>query len=113
MSDYVPPCARPENDPNDWFIERDGKQYPDEDLLTEEERATLSEEEAAEREEEVRRDRLRARRHARDACHTECYMRLECLDRAIKERPQYGIWGGYFPEQLREIYREYDRRHGR
>lgn len=87
MSDYVTPCSSPENNPDDWFIERDGRQYPDESLDLDEQREAL-----------VRR------RHARDKCHVDCYLRVQCLTIALsKPEPTHGTWGGYYPEELRQI----------
>lgn len=93
---YVPPCARPENDPDDWFIERDGRQYPDDQM-------TLRDQKAAQT----------RRRHARDKCHVECYARLSCLAVALGDAGptpgkldiEHGIRGGYYPEELRQIER--------
>jgi hypothetical protein len=87
VSDYITPCADPANDPDDWFIERDGRQYPDESLDLDEQKAAL-----------VRR------RHARDKCHVECYFRTQCLTIALtKPEPPHGTWGGYYPEELRQV----------
>ena len=127
MSEYVPPCGNPANDPDDWFIGRDGKQYPDDVLytLTEAENeakargldpddasvvAEVFEEVLAER----TREQLRRRRHAKDKCYVECKMRLECLSRAlrIEDGPlalppanliEYGTFGGYFEEERKQI----------
>ena len=117
------PCSDPANNPDDWFIERDGKQYPDDDFLTHEEMHDIGQRvlaetgdgdgvfervEAAidEAEAEAKRAALIRRRHARDKCHVECYFRLQCLDLAIGGELldiTYGIRGGYYPEELKKI----------
>jgi hypothetical protein len=122
------PCSNPENDPDDWFIGRDGKQYADEDFLSEAEERGLARsvlpiagESPEEHEERVntairvataerRRKALAARRHAREKCHTECYFRAQCLEQALDQDQQHGTWGGYYEEELREIRREIARR---
>ena len=124
MSDYVPPCRSKANDPEDWFIGRDGKQYPDDVVLTLEEAEVLTAgrgldpddaSAVAEVFEEVHAERIKAqlrkRRHAKDRCFTECKMRLECLGLAlrIEEGPlpanliEYGTFGGYFEEERKQI----------
>lgn len=125
MSDYVTPCHSDENDPDDWFLSKDGRQYSDDDLLTQEIideaiRTTgltpLDEnyvEEVdrvlAEIEEQVKRAALTRRRHAKDACFT-CYFRTQCLGLALERNEQHGTWGGYYEEELREIRRLRDRK---
>ena len=122
------PCSNPENDPNAWFISRDGKQYPDDDFLTEAEISGLTKsvlpidgETAEEHRDRVdaalvvaagerRRLALIERRHARDKCHTECYFRTQCLGRALDEGQDHGTWGGYYEEELREVRKEIARR---
>ncbi len=115
---FVTPCARPENDPNAWFIERDGRQYPDETLVTEEE-LTQALEIRTQDEGESRmgfairvmedlvdtklRLRLISRRHAKDACFTQCIFRMHCLNVATVNEEQHGTWGGYYPEERRQI----------
>lgn len=121
------PCSSPENDPNDWFISRDGRQYPDDDFLTEDEVSGLSksvlaiEGETAEEHRdridaalavaagERRRAALIVRRHAKDACYS-CPIRTTCLGRALDEGQDHGTWGGYYEEELREIRKEIARR---
>ena len=34
-----------------------------------------------------------------------CPVRAQCLDAALRDREQYGIWGGTTPEQRRRISR--------
>lgn len=119
------PCRRPENNPDDWFIAKDGKQYPDEDLVPDDAMVAhlndidpdgaLSEFEI----ERVRnrllsdakRDAIARRRHAREKCHSECYFRTQCLDLGLTE--EVGTWGGYYEEDLRELRRERSRRKGK
>lgn len=117
---YTPPCASSDS-PDDWFISRDGKQHPDDDLLTaegiEELQAKVDAlglegdakvdaiDKALDRAEgDARRAALQRRRHAREACYG-CYFRTACLDRALDEGQQHGTWGGYYEEQLRELRR--------
>lgn len=88
---YQTPCQNPDNDPNDWFIGRDGKQYPDDPFDTEEQS------EAA-----AKREALIRRRRARAACY-ECYFRMQCLDIALEDHESHGTWGGYYEEELRQI----------
>lgn len=125
---YQTPCSSPENDSNDWFISRDGKQYPDDDFLTDAEVAGLTKsvlridgETAEDHRDRVdaalavasaerRRSALISRRQAKDKCHTDCYFRTQCLDRALVEHQDHGTWGGYFEEELREIRKEISRR---
>ena len=122
MSDQRLPCQ--EGDPDDWFIGRDGKQYPDDELVTSEEiEAHLAEVDpegaltAEERDRVVDRleadaktAALRRRRHAKEACLT-CPLRLRCLSLALEAPVQpHGTWGGYYEEEIREIRREIARR---
>lgn len=119
------PCSA---NPDQWYTERDGRRYDDEPLVGEAQILEISESvgsmypdyapshvmeevEAAvdEATAEATRKRLVERRQARDACFT-CPVRLPCLDVALARREQYGIWGGYFPEQRRAIERELDKR---
>lgn len=115
----------------DWFIDRDGRQYVDDGSLepSPEEVRARAERLASKRGEEVGEEHLtRAhlqlrdankqaalirRRMAKQACHTTCPVRTQCLSVALDTRPQYGTWGGYYPEELGKIYAEIDRRRGR
>ena len=126
------PCADPSNDPNDWFIGRDGKQYGDEEFLTANEihRIALSvlviqgetEERHAERVDRAitiaRNDRktraLQKRRHAKEAC-SRCDFREGCLLLALKDPTPatHGTWGGLYEEELVEVRRRRTRRKGR
>jgi len=126
---YQTPCSDPQNDPSDWFISRDGKQYPDDELLDQDavDAALASVEltavddgfvEAVDRsleqaEERAKRDALKRRRKAKESCHNECYFRLQCLDIAIRTEQTHGTWGGYTEEELRELRREIARRRRR
>lgn len=119
---YQTPCQT-SDDPDAWFIGRDGKQYPDDDLIGENEldglkRSILPIEDETEEqhrdrvdsaiatlEGERRRQALIRRRRARDACY-ECYFRLQCLDLALDNNEGHGTWGGYTEEQLRQIRKE-------
>ena len=119
------PCADPANNADDWFIEKDGKQYPDDVLVTDEQvdaylaevrtayDATGLEDLDLPDREDARADleakavkaALVRRRHARDKCHVECYFRLACLTQTL-DGPggtDYGTRGGYYPEELRKI----------
>lgn len=116
---YVPPCARPENDSDDWFLERDGRQYHDDGSLEptaeqEAEAARLDADEGEAYLARIRADNLTAalgrRRRAKDACFTECYFRTRCLRQAMDTRPASGTWGGYHIEELRSIWRLMDQR---
>lgn len=109
---FTTPCARPENDPSDWFIERDGKQYPDDELVTEAEyrafvvSAEILGEEPPSRqaaEADVLAERLVRRRHAKDKCFVECIFRMHCLSKGEDE--DHGTWGGYYSEERRQIAR--------
>lgn len=120
---FVAPCKRPDRDPDDWFIGRDGKQYPDDDLVPAEQVAEIrsavvrlmgeSGEQFRDRqdaavgafERDARRAALARRRHAKEACHEVCIMRLNCLDTALSNPKQaaFGTWGGYYEEELREL----------
>lgn len=128
---FVPPCRRPENDPDDWFIGRDGKQYSDDELIGVEARARAAGEalEAAPdgllvgdyllianraiqaAENEALRKALARRRQARDKCHVECILRLHCLDAGLED--PNGTWGGYYAEERRQIVAVRDERRSR
>lgn len=114
------PCSEPDANPDDWFIGRDGKQYGDEELLTEAEKLSVAKttmwlngeptesHEArvksaiAARERDKKRKSLQRRRHAREAC-MQCPIRLGCLRTAVDEMIGHGTWGGLFEEQIREV----------
>lgn len=120
-SDYTPPCHE---SPEDWFLARDGRQYPDDELVSTDEQYDIAEEmlladpEVTQEAYELRLETLEAdrkaaalvrRRHAKDACFT-CYFRLQCLTLAIDGVERHGTWGGYYEEELREIRRLRDER---
>lgn len=122
MSDLRLPCR--EGNPDDWFIGRDGKQYGDEDLLSEEEVGDIFAEireaghgdyaeqvdrAVARAEADAKREALGRRRRAKEACH-DCLFRTRCLQLAIDEGHEHGTWGGYYEEELRAIRREIEQR---
>lgn len=115
------PCSVSDS-PDDWFINREGKQYPDETFLTEDEVRRISltvlaiSGETPERHEqrvnravngvrnERRRKALGSRRRAKEAC-LGCEIRTACLDQAITDGHDHGTWGGLFEEERRELAR--------
>lgn len=119
---YKPPCQVSDT-PDDWFIEDDGKQYPDLPIVSLDDAAaylqrvdphgTRSADEIVRVQAELeakapRKQRIR-RRHAIDKCHTECYLRLQCLDKGLEpDNLMYGIYGGYTAKERREIVRVRD-----
>ena len=125
------PCRESET-PDDWFIGRDGRQYTDEDLVSQQERDSISDQvmrdaatddvltieearDAADRaidraETDAKKAALIRRRKAREACHTSCLLRTRCLGQAIEGGQEYGTWGGYYEEELRGLRREIARR---
>lgn len=127
---YQTPCHSPENDPEDWFISKDGKQYADDDFLSEAEvrgitKAVLditgeTAEEHRDRvdsairaaESDRKRRALQRRRHAKEACHNDCYFRTTCLGLALEPNSPatHGTWGGYYEEELKEIRSEQRKR---
>ena len=116
---YQTPCSS--GNPEDWFISRDGKQYPDDDLVSEEEvmvelgslTGDATSEEIDEAWNRLEASAVKAalvrRRHAKDACYT-CYFRTQCLGLALDGDLGHGTFGGYYEEELREIRRERSRR---
>lgn len=126
MSDLRLPCQ--EGDPEDWFISKDGKQYPSDELLddddliaileaaneqglTGEERVNFIEKATDRAEADAKRGALQKRRHAKEACQS-CLFRTRCLDKVLEGDFQHGTWGGYYEEEIREIRREIRRRKG-
>jgi len=114
----VRPCEDPANDPEDWFLERDGKQYVDDVLVTDEELENVHWEQRADYVEGLTdlrvRAALRRRRHAKDKCFTLCEQRASCLSQALDGLTiEYGIFGGYDREERREIIRVRDARAAR
>lgn len=126
MSDDRKPCWESGLDPDDWFIRRDGRQYDDDEIVSQDEAYAYLESEHPDwrttsveavreiTEAFVAREtakRLRAnivrRRKAREACY-RCPVRLECLTLALEQRPSSGTWGGYYEEELRKLYRALD-----
>jgi hypothetical protein len=128
---HLPPCADRTNDPQDWFIRSDGRQYSDEDLLTPQEVQSITltvlsksgetvEEHAARVQSALsaargnrKRAALARRRRAKSLCFSDCAIRLQCLDGALARREGHGTWGGYLEEELHEIRREQARRNRR
>ena len=124
------PCSDRTNDPNDWFIRPDGKQYTDEDFLSEAERAGVARsvlpiggETHDEHEERVqsalkaarsnrRRQALARRRAAKSLCR-RCPIMLDCMTKAIDDNETHGTWGGLLEEELAEVRREQARRRRR
>ena len=124
---YETPCQRDENDPDDWFIGQDGKQYGDDEFVTEEEAERIAKSVLIKADETPedhqarvaaavrqvhnarRRDALARRRRAKQACG-ECYFRTNCLDQALRDEHHNGTWGGYFEEELRQLRLEISRR---
>ena len=119
------PCR--EGDHDDWFISKDGKQYSDDEFLTDddlreileraneqgltgEDRVTFIEKATDRAEADAKTAALRRRRHAREACHTSCPIRTRCLQEALDADHQHGTWGGYYEEEIRELRREIRRR---
>lgn len=122
MSDEYKACADPANDPNDWFIEKNGLQYDDEGfpgvtpeaaeaIVAAGDSRTVAEV-FSELEANARKDALRRRRHAKDKCYTECAMRTWCLSLSLDTRPSHGVYGGYYPEERRVLLRKMDARRG-
>ena len=128
---HISPCADRANDPQDWFIRPDGKQYAFEDLLTPQEiqaitltvlgKAGETEEEHAARVESAlsaaranrRRAALARRRRAKSLCNTSCSIQSDCLRKGLDNREVHGIWGGLYEEELAEVRKIQDRRRRR
>lgn len=117
MSDDVEKvCQAGDIDPDDWFIEKDGRQYPDDVLVPDEELEKVAFEArhlyVEGKEDLIIRENLRRRRRAKEACY-QCPFRLECLKISLETRPEYGTFGGYYPEERRKILRLMDARRSR
>lgn len=129
---YANPCTDPEKR-EDWFLAKDGKQYPDDEFLSDDDKDEIGSavgrdieggltllpfDEAyaiaiEEAEDELKRQALIRRRKAKDACY-ECYFRTDCLDMAMNDDTlKHGTWGGYYEEQLRVLKTERNRRRKR
>ena len=119
---WVPPCRRPGADPDDWFIESNGKQYPEDELLTESDVQGIVEAVAASNPDATEEDYDRAirraerdaltaalgrRRRAKDACWNDCIPRIRlgvCLEVGMEPTNiNHGIFGGYDPKERRAI----------
>lgn len=122
MAPNTTPCARPDADKNDWFIDRHGQQYSDEPWLSDAEKEKLEAAMAeaglsrlqqisgiARIEAERKRDALGRRRRAREACY-QCPLREECLNGALARRETKGTWGGLYEEEVHKALREITRR---
>lgn len=125
-----PTCSAGDIDPQDWFIRSDGKQYSDDEFLTEAERRGIARsvlpivgETSEEHEARVssainaaignrRRAALVRRRKAKEACWS-CPLRQQCLEMALERNEVHGTWGGFYEEELREIRQEQARRRRR
>jgi len=130
VTDATTPCLDRKTDPNDWFIRPDGKQYSDDDFLTQGERRgvarsviPISGETYEEHEARVRaalsaaiggrkRAALIRRRKAKEACFG-CEIRDTCLEQAIERSETHGTWGGLLEEELDEVRKEQARRRRR
>lgn len=113
------PCHESDS-PDDWFIRKDGRQYSDDELVTDDDVAahlnavdpdgtrSASEIERVRNrlEAEAKIAALARRRHAKEDCHTSCRVRLECLDLALQNGEVHGTWGGYYEEELYQIQRK-------
>ena len=129
MTDRLPPCADPANDPQDWFISANGKQYSFDRLLTDAEDAGIrrsvlwirgeSERDHAERveaavkaaEDNRKALALRRRQAAKSKCYA-CPIRVECGRGAVERGEMHGTWGGLFEEELSEVITLHRRRIG-
>lgn len=114
------PCADRSNDPNDWFIRSDGKQYSSDDFLTEAEQGSIARSvlRLASDTPELHKARvdaaisaargarkrvaLAARQAAKSKCYS-CPVRIECMSKALDNGEMHGTWGGYFEEEIAEI----------
>lgn len=120
------PCAESDT-PEDWFISRDGRQYTDDEYLTDQQMEAIAilvvrrwgtgpglyrriVDAIVEGEEQAKDAALVRRRHAKDACFVECLFRERCLDRALTEGHEHGTWGGYYEEELRILRKKIARR---
>ena len=123
-------CSDRTNDPNDWFIRPGGKQYLDEDFLSETERAGVARsvlpiggethdehegrvQSALEAARSNRRRQALARRRAAKSLCRQCPIMVACMTRAIDDNETIGTWGGLFEEELAEVRREQARRRRR
>lgn len=129
MTDELRLPCRESDTPDDWFISRDGKQYPSDDLLTDPMREAVTAEadrkelEGEERvawiernldrfEVDAKTASLQRRRHAKQGCY-DCAFRTRCLDMALTNHEVHGTWGGYYEEEIATLQREISRRRGR
>ena len=119
MSDELRLPCKESGSPDDWFIARDGKQYPDEEFIHigdveipdwDSIPAEQIDEIVEDLEKAAKQKALIRRRKARDACHQECLFRTRCLDLAITLDVAHGTWGGYYEEEIRVLQSEIKRR---
>lgn len=122
----ITPCQDADNNPDDWFISKDGRQYSDDPFLTEQEIRDIANGVEADEGESDRslhkrrvaavaaetrsrkRHALTRRRHARERCIEACSVRLRCLEVALNPEASHtahGTWGGHYEEDLRELRR--------
>lgn len=126
MTFVVPPCGSTENDPNDWYLEKDGRQYVDEPVLAADEVRALWDQCVVDGTDpmtalqQATEDRLaenqKRRRDAKAKCFHECPMRTMCLEKGFGDGSRietYGIWGGYDGSELRSMQRELRKRRKR
>jgi WhiB family redox-sensing transcriptional regulator len=115
-----PPCTEPDANADDWFVDRNGRQYPDEPFLTADEHSRIAKsvlrregEGPEEHDRRVRRainaaesDRkrraLQRRRHAKESC-LGCPIRRACLQRVLDEGHLWGTWGGLYEEEIADV----------
>ena len=124
MTDELRLPCRESGRPDDWYIGRDGKQYTDDEFVTEDQVVAYLDDvdpdgtrsvealdaTARKLEAEAKKAALVRRRKAREACHTSCLFRTRCLGEALDRGEEYGTWGGYYEEEIRELRREIARR---
>lgn len=105
----------------DWFIERDGLQYHDQPFRVDVDEVLRRwdadgdkgvDDVALEIRAEMKKAALIRRRQAKQACYS-CPARLPCLTVALETEAKTGTWGGYYPEELRRLYREIEERKNR
>lgn len=113
------PC---QDAPDDWFIDKSGKQYPDDEpersdlevlaLLRQQHPTYLDEQldwALLQYRTNEHREALSRRRRAKDRCFTECPVRLGCLGIAFDPTlpdPNvipHGTYGGYHPEEREKM----------
>lgn len=116
------PCQDPANNPDDWFISSNGRQYRDDELVPDKELENVAWEARGlyveGREDMLVRAALVRRRHAKDKCFT-CPARMACLQLAFDPQADnpdlitHGTFGGYFEEERAKMTGEVIRRRQR